>query len=403
MIEEYFHNFFIRNSDYIVDLKDGSLNVVNGTGLNWRIGLIDTGCDTMTGGRILRLKKWICEEAFMVTYGDGVSDIDIHSLVAFHRSHGKLATVTAVRPPARFGGLVLNGDGVCEFSEKPQTGEGWINGGFFVFEPGVFEYLTDGQTILEHEPLERLAEEGQLKAFRHTGFLQPMDTLREKRTSRSAMGQCEGPMENMGMSFWKNRNVFVTGATGLLGSWLMKELLKLRVNVICLIRDWVPGSKLVNSGLMERTNIVRGELEDYTVVLRALNEYEVDTVFHLGAQTIVGTASRSPLSTFEANIRGTWNLMEACRLCSKLVERVVVASSDKAYGAHDQLPYMEDTPLQGRFPYDVSKSCADLISFSYFHTYRTPIAVTRCGNLFGGWGSQFQSVDSWYDPLYTAR
>lgn len=194
------------------------------------------------------------------------------------------------------------------------------------------------------------------------------------------------------MSFWKNRNVFVTGATGLLGSWLMKELLKLRVNVICLIRDWVPGSKLVNSGLMERTNIVRGELEDYTVVLRALNEYEVDTVFHLGAQTIVGTASRSPLSTFEANIRGTWNLMEACRLCSKLVERVVVASSDKAYGAHDQLPYMEDTPLQGRFPYDVSKSCADLISFSYFHTYRTPIAVTRCGNLFGGGDLNFNRL-----------
>jgi len=194
------------------------------------------------------------------------------------------------------------------------------------------------------------------------------------------------------MKFWKKRNVLVTGATGLLGSWLIEELLKRGANVTCLLRDWVPGSKLVSSGLLVQTNIVHGELEDYTVVLRAMNEYEVDTVFHLGAQTIVGTASRSPLSTFEANIRGTWNLMEACRLCSKLIERVVVASSDKAYGGHDQLPYMEDTPLQGRFPYDVSKSCADLISFSYFHTYRTPIAVTRCGNLFGGGDLNFNRL-----------
>ncbi len=196
----------------------------------------------------------------------------------------------------------------------------------------------------------------------------------------------------MGMNFWRNQNVFVTGATGLLGSWLVEELLKRGANVTCLLRDWVPGSKLVVSGLLMQTNIVRGELEDYALVLRALNEYEISTVFHLGAQTIVGTASRSPLSTFEANIRGTWNLMEACRAFPKLVERVVVASSDKAYGAHDQLPYTEETSLRGRFPYDVSKSCADLISFSYFHTYRTPIAVTRCGNVFGGGDINFNRL-----------
>jgi CDP-glucose 4,6-dehydratase len=126
--------------------------------------------------------------------------------------------------------------------------------------------------------------------------------------------------------------------------------------------------------------------------VRALNEYEVDTVFHLGAQTIVGTASRSPLSTFEANIRGTWNLLEACRICPKLIQRIIVASSDKAYGAHEHLPYTEDTPLQGTFPYDVSKSCADLITFSYWHTYRLPVAVTRCGNLFGGGDLNFNRL-----------
>src|SRR6185503_1577876 len=167
-------------------------------------------------------------------------------------------------------------------------------------------------------------------------------------------------MKNAGTNFWKDRNVFVTGASGLLGSWMVDELLRRGARVTCLIRDWVGGSKLIAEGNIARCNVVRGELEDFDVVVRAINEYEIDSVFHLGAQTIVGTSSRSPLSTFEANIRGTWHLLEACRQCSKLVQRVLVASSDKAYGSHDHLPYKEDTPLKGRFPYDVSKSCADL-------------------------------------------
>lgn len=185
------------------------------------------------------------------------------------------------------------------------------------------------------------------------------------------------------MNFWKNRNVFVTGASGLLGSSMVDKLLSQGANVTCLVRDWVHGSKLLESDNLMRCNTVRGELIDYELLLRGLNEYEINTVFHLGAQTIVGAASRSPLSTFEANIKGTWNLLEACRQCPSLIDRVIIASSDKAYGSHDNLPYTEETPLVGRFPYDVSKSCTDLISMSYFHTYNTPIAVTRCGNLFG--------------------
>jgi CDP-glucose 4,6-dehydratase len=196
----------------------------------------------------------------------------------------------------------------------------------------------------------------------------------------------------MGMSSWKNRNVLVTGSTGLLGSWMVDELINRGANVVCLIRDWVPKSKLLGTDLVTRINIVRGELEDLQVLLRALNEYEIDSVFHLGAQTIVGTASRSPLSTFESNVRGTWNLLEACRICPRLVERVVVASSDKAYGMHERLPYTEEMPLEGRFPYDVSKSCADLISFSFFQTYGTPVAITRCGNLFGGGDLNFNRL-----------
>lgn len=193
------------------------------------------------------------------------------------------------------------------------------------------------------------------------------------------------------MTFWRDRRVFVTGGTGLLGVALVEELLARGASPICLVRDWVPDSRLIAEGLTDRVTLVRGELEDYQLLLRAMNEHEADSVFHLGAQTIVGTAARSALSTFEANVRGTWNLLEAARGCSR-VERLVVASSDKAYGDHETLPYTEDTPLQGRFPYDASKSCTDLIALSYFHTYRLPVAVTRCGNLFGAGDLNFSRI-----------
>jgi CDP-glucose 4,6-dehydratase len=149
---------------------------------------------------------------------------------------------------------------------------------------------------------------------------------------------------------------------------------------------------LISSGLVNRANVVHGQLEDYELLVRALNEYETDTVFHLGAQTIVGTASRSAISTFEANVRGTWNLLEACRVNNRLIKRILVASSDKAYGPQDALPYTEDMPMQGRFPYDVSKSCADLIAQSYFHSYQMPITITRCVNLFGGGDLSFNRL-----------
>ncbi|MCI0742578.1 MAG: glucose-1-phosphate cytidylyltransferase [Gemmataceae bacterium] len=198
MVKEYFDKFHLRHSDYFIDLRYGSREVVNSNSVDWRVGLIDTGLDTMTGGRILRLRKLIGDGTFMATYGDCLGDIDVGSLVEFHRSHGRMATVTAVRPPARFGGLVLDGDRALEFTEKPQTGEGWINGGFFVFEPGVFDYLKDDRTILEREPLERLAADEQLMVFRHTGFWQPMDTLREKQLLESLWDDGRAPWKIWG-------------------------------------------------------------------------------------------------------------------------------------------------------------------------------------------------------------
>jgi glucose-1-phosphate cytidylyltransferase len=157
------------------------------------VHLVDTGQDTQTAGRIKRLQPWLGDETFMATYGDGVADIDITRLVAFHRSHGRLATVTAVRPPSRFGGLAFSGDQVIDFTEKPQTGEGWINGGFFVLEPGIFRYIDGDQTLWERKPMERLAADGQLMSYRHEGFWQPMDTLREKNLLESLWESGKAP------------------------------------------------------------------------------------------------------------------------------------------------------------------------------------------------------------------
>lgn len=191
-------------------------------------------------------------------------------------------------------------------------------------------------------------------------------------------------MEGLDVSgFWRDRPTFVTGATGLVGSWLVRRLLDARAEVVCLVRDWVPNSELLRSDLLDRVTVVRGDVRDVALVERALGEYEVDTVFHLAAQTIVPIANRNPVSTFESNVGGTWTVLEACRR-SPLVRQVVLASSDKAYGDADRLPYDEDTPLRGRHPYDVSKSCADLIGQSYAHSFASPVVVTRCGNFYGG-------------------
>lgn len=184
-------------------------------------------------------------------------------------------------------------------------------------------------------------------------------------------------------TFWHGRRVFITGATGLLGPWLVKDLIEQQAHVYVLIRDLVHDSLFFQEELDKKVTVVHGDLLDYQLLLRVLNECDIETVFHLGAQAIVGYANRSPLSTFKSNIEGTWNLLEACRL-SPWVKRIIVASSDKAYGAQQQLPYKETTPLEGRHPYDVSKSCTDLIAQSYFHTYKLPICITRCGNFFGG-------------------
>ncbi len=190
-------------------------------------------------------------------------------------------------------------------------------------------------------------------------------------------------MAQTGSTFWMDRPTFVTGGMGLVGTWLVSRLVASGAQVVCLVRDWVPQSELVRTGMLDCVQVVRGDVRDQALLERILGEYEIDTVLHLAAQTIVGIANRNPISTFEANIQGTWALLEACRR-SPVVKQIVVASSDKAYGDQEELPYDEATPLQGQHPYDVSKSCADLIAHAYAATYELPVTITRCGNFYGG-------------------
>lgn len=184
-------------------------------------------------------------------------------------------------------------------------------------------------------------------------------------------------------SFWRDRRVFVTGGTGLVGGWLLERLIELKADAVALVRDWVPGARFIELNLDRRINVVRGDVRDQALLERVLGEYEIDVAIHLAAQTIVGIANRNPVSTFETNIGGTWALLEAARR-SPTVKAVVIASSDKAYGSAATLPYTESAPLAGEHPYDVSKSCADLIAQSYARTWGLPVAITRCGNFFGG-------------------
>jgi CDP-glucose 4,6-dehydratase len=192
-------------------------------------------------------------------------------------------------------------------------------------------------------------------------------------------------------NFWENRNVFITGSTGFLGSYLTDELISRKASVTTLVRDWVPSSRFISSDTLRKVNLIRGEIEDAALLERIMNEYETDVVFHLAAQTIVGTANRNPVSTFETNIRGTWNLLEACRR-NPLVKKIIVASSDKAYGVQETLPYNEDTSLKGNHPYDVSKSCADLLAVAYYNTYKLPVCITRCGNFYGGGDTNYNRL-----------
>jgi glucose-1-phosphate cytidylyltransferase len=193
LIKRYFLDYYALNSSMTISLKSGMVEVMEGEREDWTVHLMDTGLATNTGGRVKRLEPWLRDGTFMMTYGDGVCNVNLDDVLRFHRAHGRIATITAVRPASRFGGLVFDGDLVSQFTEKPQIGEGWVNGGFLVLEPQVFDYLSDDTDSLEANALEQLAADGQLVAYRHEGFWQCMDTLREKRLLESYWESGDAP------------------------------------------------------------------------------------------------------------------------------------------------------------------------------------------------------------------
>jgi glucose-1-phosphate cytidylyltransferase len=197
-IKDYFVNYHHHMSDLTIHLKSGQVDYSNPTAEDWHVSLIDTGSSTMTGGRLLRLRSRLeSGGTFMLTYGDGVADVDIAALLAFHHSHGRLATVTAVRPVVRFGELTIKGEQVVNFQEKPQAAEGWINGGFFVFEPAIFDFIDGDATLLEREPLEKLAQFNQLMAYHHPGYWQCMDTIRDKQALEDLWATGKAPWRGL--------------------------------------------------------------------------------------------------------------------------------------------------------------------------------------------------------------
>lgn len=205
------------------------------------------------------------------------------------------------------------------------------------------------------------------------------------------MAKRQSTLDHLNRKFWQDRPVFVTGGTGLVGGALVKRLKKAGADIICLVRDWVPQSELMRLHIIEKIKVVRGDVRDQALLERVMGEYEINTVIHLAAQTIVTIANNNPISTFETNIQGTWSLLEAARR-SPTVKQIVVASSDKAYGDQEDLPYTETTPLQGQHPYDVSKSCGDLIAAMYAKTFQSPVAITRCGNFYGEGDLNFNRI-----------
>ncbi len=324
MIKEYFANYNLHMSDVTIDIKNNKIETHHNFSEPWKISLIDTGDNTMTGGRVKKIQPYIGDEPFMLTYGDGVSNVNIPELLKFHTKKKKIATLTAIRPPGRFGVLQIQEDQtITSFLEKPMGEGGHINGGFFVFEPELFDYLKDDTTILEREPLESLAKKGQLNAFKHEGFWYAMDTLRDKNyledewaTGKAAWKLWElMTIHKKLIDSYKGKTVLITGHTGFKGSWLALWLESLGAEVIGYSLDPPTDPSVFQvTGLSERMIDIRGDILDCNKVFETVKKYRPDFIFHLAAQPLVRLSYKNPLDTFNINVMGTANILESIRL-----------------------------------------------------------------------------------------
>lgn len=391
VIKEYFSNYFLHMSDVTFCMRENKMEIHHVYSEPWNVTLVDTGEITMTGGRLKRVMPFIGNETFCLTYGDGVSDVDISSVIAHHKSAGKLATVTAIRPPGRFGSLEINNSIVTNFQEKP-AGDGiWINGGFFILEPEVFNYIEGDDTVWEQQPLQKLTKNEELTAYKHNGFWQAMDTLRDKNLLEDAWASGDAPWKiwvTMFANQYANRRVLVTGHTGFKGSWLTLWLRSLDAHIsgIALPPETDPShwdllSLDINSMMID--------IRDFDSVQQAVTNAQPEIVFHLAAQPLVRRSYSTPLETWSTNLMGTANILEACRQQAS-VKAIVLITTDKCYENQEWVwGYRETDRLGGHDPYSASKAGTELVASSYrnsfFKSSHSPLLATaRAGNVIGG-------------------
>ena len=369
VIKEYFANYFLHMSDVTFDMADNSMVVHQRNAEPWRVTLVDTGEDTQTGGRLKRVAEYIKnEEAFCFTYGDGVSDLNIRSSIEFHRSHGKLATVTAVRPPGRYGALERMGDRVTAFVEKPPGDGGMINGGFFVLSPRCLDFIEGDDSRLGRLPIIRLAAMGQMMAFEHRGFWQADGYLARQEHVGRAVGIRQGAMEDLALtdrraSFWRGKRVLLTGHTGFKGSWLALWLQQLGAKVTGISLPPLTTPDLYGEasiGALCQSHFC--DIRDRGALAELIRAARPEIVFHLAAQPLVRASYREPRATFETNVMGT--VACASKRCAVSMSAARRGDGDDRQGlsrlGDDARPYREDDPLGGRDPYSASKAACEI-------------------------------------------
>ena len=397
VIKEYFANYFLHMSDVTFDVALNKVEYHKPKAEPWRVTLVDTGDETMTGGRLKRVGEYVAnEDVFCLTYGDGIADVDISREIGFHRAHGRLATVTAVKPPGRYGALQMDHGKVSGFVEKPPGDGGLISGGFFVLSPKCLDLIEGDDTPWEGAPLAELAKAGQLMAFEHAGFLAAHGYTSRSQPARRVVGLGPSAMEglvNPTTTFWSGRSVFLTGHTGFKGGWLAIWLHQLGAAVHGFALDPPTNPSLFDEARVGSllASDTRADLRDLPHLMAAMSEARPEVVFHLAAQALVRVSYLDPIGTFATNALGTAHVLEAVRAVDS-VRSVVVVTSDKVYDNRGSVQrFLESDPLGGRDPYSASKAAAEIVTASYRSSFLGPnvghearLATARAGNVIGG-------------------
>ena len=404
LIKNFFLNYDYNYSDLNIKLKTKKKKLIKNLKIpDWNIDLIDTGRETLTGGRLLRLKSTLHkEENFMLTYGDGLCDVNLKKLIKFHLDNKKIATVTAVRPMSRFGNIQIIKNNVISFKEKIQQNEGWINGGFFVFNKKIFNYLSNDQTILEQEPMTKLVKDNQIAAYKHEGFWACMDTLRDKEELEKKNNWEKIILMKFKETF-SNKKILITGNTGFKGCWLTLWFLSLGGNVVG-ISNGLPSKpslfKILN--IKKKIKYYEFDITNYQKLSKIVKKEKPDFIFHLAAQALVLRSYRDTLTTLRTNVLGTANILETLKFTKKKCVCLII-TSDKCYENLElKRGYKESDLLGGKDMYSSSKASAEIITSAYFRTFlkykrNIKIGIARAGNVIGGgdWAEN-RIIPDWY-------